>query len=161
MTETYRTTVKYEFIRGSTREERTYTFDHVSVPPLSTGRTIEDVFRKSIGRSTTDLVKRVLTDLYRFLVFSNYAKFDDNHGERSESLKELNSQYSYAGKMVEAQSFGASNHQSQSTNTLGAVVYLLMNSKNSKETNQVLGGILVAMLSHKKFTKPSRIDAEM
>lgn len=93
MAETFRTTVKYEFIRGSTRAERTYTFDYVSVPPLSTGRTIEDVFRKSIGRSTTALVKQVLTDLYRFLVFSNYAKFDDNHRERSESLKELDSQY--------------------------------------------------------------------
>ena len=65
----------------------------------------------------------------------------------------MNVAYPYGGALREAASFSASYHPSGATNTQGAVLYLLMHSQNPEEGNNILGGILMAVLEHKQFNK--------
>lgn len=127
----------------------------LTVPPLPSDQTIEKVFRNGIERSTNIQVRAIINALYRFLVFSNYARFNGYQNLRPDSLRQLDLQY--ANTLVEARRFIEGRHLSAQTNTLGATTFLLMHSKNSISANLVLGGVLVSMLSNRVFSRPVRI----
>lgn len=129
----------------------------LTVPPLPSDQTIEKVFRNGIERSTNIQVRAIINALYRFLVFSNYARFNGYQNLRPDSLRQLDLQYSYANTLVEARRFIEGRNLSAQTNTLGATTFLLMHSKNSISANLVLGGVPVSMLSNRVFSRPVRI----
>ncbi len=157
-----KTSIAYLYVRRQSTIERAQTFEYVPAPPLPAGTTNEAIFRRAIQECNDSERKMVLIDLYRFLVFSNYARFDDNVREREPSLQHLDVVYPYAHKLAEASGFNATWHQSRATNTSGAVLYLLIHSRNPPNVTEILGRILVSMLSHRKYRNETpRIDAEM
>src|SRR5581483_2546827 len=130
-------TIQYDHVGWP--PEPPFNFNYVSVPALPRGQTIEYIFRAAIDQCPQKDVRGVLNDLYRFLVFSNYAKFDDNIREPPESLRELDEKYPYAHCLYEAEQFSSAYHQPGEANTTGAVLYLLMHSRNSNYVNHLLG----------------------
>lgn len=158
----FQTTIKYDV--GGRKDKRSYSFPYTPVPALPTGSSNEEIFRQAIRKWPEGAARLVLSDVYRYLVFSNFAQFNSNLNSRSNSLRQLDVPYPYAHRIAEASAFDSGYYQSHITNITGAVLYLLMQSrkglKNSDEVNRILGGILVAMLSHRKYKDPPRIVME-
>jgi hypothetical protein len=137
------------------KHPRSFDFDYVPVPQLPSGHSGESIFRSAIDDWRDDRVSTMLKDLYRWLVFGNFATFGGRHkqGARERTLHEMNAAYPYGRALREAASFSAFYHPSGATNTQGAVLYLLLHSQNPEEDNHILGGILMAVLDHKHFNK--------
>ena len=150
-------TIHYFLRKGKTSIEKSYSFEYVAVQKLPDGKNIEVVFRQAIRFAKDSTVKAVLIDLYRFLVFSNFARFNGYQELRPESLQDLDREYPFANAIIEGKTFTQSKHLSARTNTIGATLYLLMQSKNSPEVNLILGGILMDMNSYDVFSQPVRI----
>jgi hypothetical protein len=143
----------YYLRTGKAKQLRSFAFDYIPIPPLPSGTTREVVFRSAIAACQDDRLRAVLNDLYRWLVFSNFAGFTSNttHGTREQTLRAMDVVYPHCGTLREAENFEASYHPFGDTQ--GAVLYLLMHSQNPKDVNLRLGGILVAVLEHAHFKK--------
>jgi hypothetical protein len=149
-----RATVQYYHI-GANKEKqlRSFDFDYIPVPPLPSGNSGESIFRTAFSECRDETLRSILNDLYRWLVFSNFAKFGGNRkkGDRERTLLEMDAAYPYRGSLREAESFSASSHPFGDTQ--GAVLYLLMHSQNPMAVNYILGGILKSVLDHAHFKK--------
>src|SRR5262249_746512 len=153
MEQLQRTTVEYYLRTGPQKELRSFGFDYIPVPRLPRGNSSEVVFRRAIAACEDATLRPILNDLYRWLVFSNYAGFTSPtpHSTREEVLQEMDRVYPYDGALREAEHFRVSYHPFGDTQ--GAVLYLLMNSKNPQDINHRLGGILTVVLEHPHFKK--------
>jgi len=153
MEQLQRTTVQYYRRTGSKKALCAFNFAYLPVPPLPRGNSREGVFRRAIATCEDETLRPILIDLYRWLVFSNYAGFTSPtpHSTRAEVLQDMDRVYPYGGALREAEHFRVSYHPFGDTQ--GAILYLLMNSKNPQGVNHRLGGILVAVLAHAHFKK--------
>jgi hypothetical protein len=151
------TTVQYYRCTGPEKHLCSFDFVYTPVPPLPSGDSGESIFRRAIAECQEHTRRLVLTDLYRWLVFSNFAKFGGSRskGTRERTLQELDAVYPYGGVLMEATNAQASYHPFG--NTQGAVLYLLMQSlrqaQNREDVNYLLGVILLSVLNHKHFKK--------
>jgi hypothetical protein len=147
------TIVQYYLRTGPKKELRSFDFVYVPVPPLPRGNSREVVLRRAIAESQDETLRPILNDLYRWLVFSNFAGFTSNttNGTRKDALQEMDAIYPYRRALREAEHFAASYHPWGDTQ--GAVLYLLMHSQNPQDVNHRLGGLLVAVLAHAHFKK--------
>src|SRR5215831_2122437 len=148
-----RATVQYYLRTGTVKQPRSFSFDYIPVPSLPRGNSREGVFRRAIATCEDDTLRPILNDLYRWLVFSNYAGFTSPtpHSTREEVLQDMDRVYPYGGALREAEHLRVAYHPLGDTQ--GAILYLLMNSKNPQDVNHWLGGILVAVLAHAHFKK--------
>jgi hypothetical protein len=148
-----RTTVQYYLRTGKAKQLRSFAFDYIPIPPLPRGTSREGVFRSAIAACHDDTLRAVLNDLYRWLVFSNFAGFTSaaTKSTRGQTLQEMDVVYPHCGTLREAENFEASYHPFGDTQ--GAVLYLLMHSQNVQDVNHRLGGVLVAVLEHAHFKK--------
>src|SRR5262249_10987420 len=112
MEQLHRTTVQYYLRTGPKKELRSFGFDYIPVPRLPRGRSREGVFRRAIATCEDVTLRPILNDLYRWLVFSNFAGFTTHtsHGTREETLQTMDEVYPYCGALREAENFEASYH---------------------------------------------------
>ena len=143
---------------GRIEEKRSHSFEYITIPKLPNASTNGEIFREAIAKCKDSQLEDVLTDLYRYLVFSNFAHpHKSAHNNRDSTFKELDQEYPYSSAIQRAENFAAGKHPSGKTDTLGAVLHLMLYSKNSETVNRLLGEVLVAMLNHRKFKKVDRI----
>jgi len=148
-----RATVQYYRRTGSQKALCAFNFVYVPVPPLPRGNSREGVFRRAIATCEDVTLRPILNDLYRWLVFSNYAGFTSPtpHSTREEVLQDMDRVYPYGGALREAEHLRVSYHPFGDTQ--GAILSLLMHSQNPPDVNHRLGGIFVAVLAHAHFKK--------
>jgi hypothetical protein len=152
-TTTPKRATQYYLRIGTAKQRRSFAFAYIPIPTLPSGTSREVVFRSAIAACQEDTLRAVLNDLYRWLVFSNFAGFTSHTtpGTRKQILHTMDVVYPYGGALREAEDFAASYHPFGDTQ--GAVLYLLMHSQNAQDVNHRLGGILVAVLEHAHFKK--------
>jgi hypothetical protein len=142
-------TVTYDRISpdGVARREA-FPFAYTELPPFPETKSNRDLLAGAIERSETPAVKKVLTDVLRYLFLSSFAP------KRSRGLPRerfLDQAYPYCGTIDWAESRSSGRRLSGKTNTLGAVLYLLMESEDGPEVKRILAGVLVSMLGHRRF----------
>jgi hypothetical protein len=154
MTQEYSRQIQYDLINGGSAPQRQpATVAYVEVLPLPTSNTLESMFRQAVSDSPDGILRNVLNDLLRHLVFSNYVHFRPTN-DRAKNLALLNSQYPFAGQIVEAEEDRPTgSRRSGKTDACGAVLDLLLRAQNSREVNLHIGGILIVMLMNKTLVR--------
>lgn len=158
MATTLTKTISYWIVsRSGHPTEATYECEYVPFANLPRAGSIDAAVRTAIAE-TSDVTKReVLNDLYRYLVFANYAKpgGPGKKGARRLVLAELDVDFAYRGRVSSGEAFASGPHPGGPvlTNAVGATLCLVMASRDSIAVKRTLGGILVAMLAHPVFTR--------
>lgn len=149
MNREYSKQLSYDLLReGGTTQRETVTIEYVEVPLLPTSGTLESMFRRAVSELPDGTLRRVLNDLFRYLVFSNHVRYG-TPGDRTATFVLLDSQHPFAGQIDEAENFTAGTRRSGSTDTCGAVIDLILRTQSSREVTLLIGGILFAMLANK------------
>ena len=150
-------TVRYTVRKGDgPGKVRDFRLVYRPCAPLASGETNHDVFSGTIRDLPPNLLRDVLTDLYRHLVFGNYASSaDESSGKRADL-----SAFPHRGALEEGRSPDSASRLSGETNALGATLQLLLDREKRKragdpydDTYLVLAGVFAAMLDHPKYRK--------
>ncbi|MEP0874006.1 hypothetical protein NDA01_30335 [Trichocoleus desertorum AS-A10] len=149
--------IRYQHIEnGGIIENCSCSFYYLAAPKLPSGNSNKEVFQRAIETCKSSRLKGVLIDSYRYLFFCNLAGPRKTiNGKRNPEFDNFDKNYPYSGIIKWARNSKVGKpHLSGNTNALGAVLYLILYSGSSEEINQLLGGVFVAMLNHKQFSKP-------